>query len=116
MKTHVQLKKPYGQAAFARVRSARYLGWEDAFEVEFADGLCFLEPQSTIKKANRISAKAIPVSVEVDDDLGSHFKVTYDTGEIAEVSWAFIRELPPVVAATVAETPAKYRAKPRKRP
>jgi hypothetical protein len=111
MKTHVQLKKPYGQATFARVRSARYLGWEDAFEVEFADGLCFLEPHSAIKKANRVSAKAIPVSVEVDDDLGSHFKVTYDTGEVAEVSWAFIRELPP---ATVAETPAKYTAK-RKR-
>ena len=32
----VQLKKPYGRATFARVRSARYLGWEDAFEVEFA--------------------------------------------------------------------------------
>jgi predicted Rossmann fold nucleotide-binding protein DprA/Smf involved in DNA uptake len=35
------------------------------------------------------------VAVEVDEDLGSHFKVTYDTGEVAEVSWAFIRELPP---------------------
>ena len=114
MKTLVQLKKPYGQAAFARVRSARYLGWEDAFEVEFTDGLCFLEPHPAIKKANRISAKAIPVSVEVDDDLGSHFKVTYDTGEVAEVSWSFIRELPPVAPATVAETPAKYRVKQKK--
>jgi hypothetical protein len=87
------------------------LGWEDAFEVEFADGLCFLEPQSAIKKANRISAKAIPVSVEVDRDLGSHFKVTYDTGEVAEVSWAFIRELPPAPPTTIGESPAKYRAK-----
>src|SRR5438876_6737508 len=111
MKTLVQLKKPYGQASFARVRSARYLGWEDAFEVEFADGLCFLEPHPAIKKANRISAKATPVSVEVDDDLGSHFKVTYDTGEVAEVSWSFIRELPPASSAKVAETPAKYTAK-----
>ena len=95
MKSTVQLKKPYGKAAFSRVRHARYLGWEDAFDVEFEDGLCFLEPHATIRKANRISAKAVPVSVEVDGDLGSHFKVTYDTGEVAEVSWAFIRELPP---------------------
>lgn len=95
MRPPVQLKKPYGKAAFSRVRHARYLGWEDAFDVEFEDGLCFLEPQATIRKANRISAKAMPVNVEVDADLGSHFKVTYDTGEVAEVSWSFIRELPP---------------------
>ena len=116
MKTIVQLKKPYGKATFARVRSARYLGWEDAFEVEFTDGLCCLEPHLAIKKANRISAKAIPVSVEVDDDLGSHFKVTYDTGEVAEVSWAFIRELPPALPRTIAETPVKYRARQKKTP
>jgi hypothetical protein len=95
MKTSVQLKKPYGKSTFSRVRNARYLGWEDAFDVEFEDGLCFLEPHATIRKANRISAKAVPVNVEVDDDLGSHFIVTYDTGEIAEVPWSFIRELPP---------------------
>ena len=95
MKNAVQLKKPFGKAAFSRVRNARYLGWEDAFDVEFEDGLCFLEPHATIRKANRVSAKAIPVSVEVDSDLGSHFKITYDTGEVAEVSWAFIRELAP---------------------
>ena len=95
MKTPVQLKQSYGKATFSRVRNARYLGWEDAFDVEFEDGLCFLEPHANIRKANRISAKAVPVSVEVDVDLGSHFKVTYDTGETAEVSWAFIRELPP---------------------
>ena len=95
MKTGVQLKKPFGKGTFSRVRNARYLGWEDAFDVEFEDGLCFLEPHSTIRKANRISAKAVPVSVEVDDDLGSHFTVSYDSGEVAEVSWSFIRELPP---------------------
>jgi hypothetical protein len=33
--------------------------------------------------------------VEADDELGSHFIVTYDTGEMAEVPWSFIRELPP---------------------
>jgi hypothetical protein len=95
MKNAVQLKKAFGKATFSRVRNARYLGWEDAFDVEFEDGLCFLEPHATIRKANRIAAKAVPVSVEVDSELGSHFKVTYDTGEVAEVSWAFIRELPP---------------------
>ena len=95
MKNAVQLKKPFGKATFSRVRNARYLGWEDAFDVEFEDGLCFLEPHAAIRKANRIPAKALPVSVEVDNDLGSHFKVTYDTGDVAEVSWAFIRELPP---------------------
>ncbi len=95
MKTLVQLKKNYGKATFSRVRHARYLGWEDAFDVEFEDGLCFLEPHATIRKANRITAKAVPVAVEVDTDLGSHFKITYDNGQVAEVSWAFIRELPP---------------------
>lgn len=95
MKPLVQLKKPYGKGTFSRVRSARYLGWEDAFEVEFEDGLCFLEPHQTIRKANRISAKAVPVTIEVDADLGSHFSVSYDTGEVAEVPWSFIRELPP---------------------
>ena len=95
MKNAVQLKKPFGKATFSRVRNARYLGWEDAFDVEFEDGLCFLEPHATIRKANRIPAKTVPVGVEVDNDLGSHFKVTYDTGEVAEVSGAFIRELPP---------------------
>ena len=95
MKTSVQLKRPYGKGTFSRIRNARYLGWEDAFDVEFADGLCFLEPHRSIRLANRISAKAVPVCVEVDKELGSHFRVTYDTKETAEVSWSFVRELPP---------------------
>ena len=95
MKTCVQLKKPYGKGVFARFRHARYLGWDDAFDVEFDDGLGFLEPHATIRKANRIATKAAPVSVAVDADLGSHFTVTYDNGQVAEVSWSFIRELPP---------------------
>ncbi|MGD0094808.1 MAG: hypothetical protein ABSE73_33265, partial [Planctomycetota bacterium] len=61
MKNAVQLKKPFGKATFSRVRNARYLGWEDAFDVQFEDGLCFLEPNATIRKANRIPAKAVPV-------------------------------------------------------
>ena len=95
MKSALKLRKPYGKGVFSRVKNARYLCWEDAFDVEFEDGLCFLEPHAAIRKANRISAKAVPVCVEVDKELGSHFKVTYNTGEVAEVSWAFIRELPP---------------------
>ena len=89
------LKKPYGKSSFSRIKHARFLGWEDAFDVEFEDGLCFLEPQTVVRKANRISAKAVPIRVEVDDELGSYFKVTYDTGEAAEVSWSFVRETPP---------------------
>lgn len=96
MKTPVQLKKPYGKGSFSRIKNARYLGWEDAFDVEFEDGLCFLEPHRAIRRANHISAKAVPVCVEVDRELGSHFRVVYDTREVAEVSWSFVRELPPV--------------------
>ena len=103
MKTSVQLKKPYGTGTFSRIRNARYLGWEDAFDVEFEDGLCFLEPHRGIRQANRISDKAVPVCVEVDKELGSHFRVIYDTAEVAEVSWAFVRELPP------ADTPTQQR-------
>jgi hypothetical protein len=95
MKNLTQLKKPYGKGSFSRLKHVRYLGWEDAFDVEFEDGLCFLEPHSTIRKANRIAAKAEPVRVEVDKELQSHFKISYNNGQIAEVSWSFIRELPP---------------------
>jgi len=39
--------------------------------------------------------KTVPVCVEADQELGSRLEVTCDTGEVAEVSWSFIRELPP---------------------
>ena len=95
MKTPVQLKKPHGKGQFARVRHARYLGWEDAFDVEFEDGLSFLEPHATIRKANKIAAKAEPVEIVLDEECRIGFEVRYDNGQVAEVSWAFIRELPP---------------------
>ncbi len=95
MKNAVQLKKPYGHGTFSRLKNARYLGWEDAFDVEFEDGLSFLESNSNIRKANKINGKAMPIRVEVDEELGSHFVVTYDNGQKAEVSWSFIRESPP---------------------
>jgi hypothetical protein len=89
------LKVPFGTAKYSPVKHARYLDWEDAFDVEFDDGLSFLEPHATIKKANKISALAVPKRVSVPKKFRSHFKVEYDTGETVEVSWSFVRELPP---------------------
>jgi hypothetical protein len=114
MKIANPLKKPFGTAQMVDITHVRYLQWEDAFEVEFEDGLSFLEPHTTIRKANRISAKAVPVAVVLEEETHSGFEVRYDTGETAEVSWSFIRELPPAPRTKVAETPSKYSAK-RKR-
>lgn len=55
-----RLKVPFGIAKFCRVRNARYLTWRDAFEVEFEDGIAFLEthqadPQSKQDQAQRIA-------------------------------------------------------------
>jgi hypothetical protein len=88
------LKAPFGKAKFSRVKDVCFHQWEDAFAVEFEDGLCFLEPHSAIRRANRISASAMVDRVE-RDALRHGFFVHYDTGELAEVSWSFIRELPP---------------------
>ena len=95
MKTVVTAKKPFGKAKYSPVKHARYLEWEDAFDVEFDDGLSFLEPHRTIKQANKISAVAVPKRVDVPNKFRTHFRIEYDTGEVAEVSWSFIRELPP---------------------
>lgn len=88
-------KKPFGKAKFSPVKHAWYLDWEDSFDVEFDDGLLFLEPHNSIKKANKISPGAVPVRVSVLRKFRAHFKVEYDTGETAEVSWSFVRELTP---------------------
>lgn len=95
MKVINPLKASFGRGKFHPVKDARYRQWDDAFEVEFADGLSFLEPHKTIRKANRISARATVVRVELDEELRHGFFVHYDNGQIAEVSWAFIREQPP---------------------
>ena len=108
MKTPNLIKKSFGKSSFSPIRHARYLGWEDAFEVEFEDGLCFLEPHEAIRKANRIASSDRPVTVAVDSELHSHFTITYESGAQAEVSWSFVRENAPVEAvstARVAETP-----------
>jgi hypothetical protein len=90
-----RMKKPFGTAKMVDLTAVHYLAWEDAFEVDFADGLTFLEPHSTIRKANHISAKAVVERVEMDADCHEGFFVHYNNGQTAEVSWAFIRELPP---------------------
>lgn len=95
MKTLNPLKVPFGKGRFSRLRNVRFLQWEDAFEVDFEDGLSFLEPHRTIRKANGIAREAIPVSVEIELETRSGFFVHYDNGQTAEVSWAFVRELSP---------------------
>jgi hypothetical protein len=95
MKLLNPLKAPFGKAKFSRLKNVSYRQWEDAFEVEFDDGLSFLEPHRTIRRANRILPKATVARVEMDEKLRHGFFVHYDKGQVAEVSWAFIRELPP---------------------
>ncbi|OHE84698.1 MAG: hypothetical protein A3G75_04940 [Verrucomicrobia bacterium RIFCSPLOWO2_12_FULL_64_8] len=95
MKPLTKLKKPFGTAKMTRIKSVRYLAWEDAFDVEFDDGLSFLEPHKSIRKANRISSSARPAEVVLDAESRIGFEVRYDNGQVAEVSWSFIRELPP---------------------
>jgi hypothetical protein len=57
----------------------------------------------------RQAGKARFERLEIEDWTHSGFFVHYDTGEVAEVSWAFIRELPPSrQAMQVAESRARY--------
>ena len=93
--TLARMKKPFGTAKMVDLTAVRYLAWEDAFEIDFADGLTFLEPHSTIRKQNKIPPKAEIERVELDEECHEGFFVHYNNGQRAEVSWAFIRELPP---------------------
>ena len=95
MKTANPLKTPFGKARHCPIRHVHFQQWEDAFEVEFEDGLSFLEPHETIRVANRISSEALPVRVVLDEELKSGFFVHYDNQQVAEVSWSFIKEHPP---------------------
>lgn len=88
-------KSPFGAAKFSKIKNVRYLSWEDAFDVEFEDGLCILEPHATIRRANKISRKAKFDHLEIEDWCQAGFLVHYDNGQVAEVSWSFVRELPP---------------------
>ena len=95
MKATRTAKVPFGTAKFSPIKNVRYVSWEDAFDVEFDDGLCILEPHSTIRTANKISPDTKFDRLEVEDWTRSGFFVHYDNDQTAEVSWSFIRELPP---------------------
>ena len=92
-------KVPFTTTKFSKIKNVRYLSWEDAFDVEFEDGLCILDPHATIRKASKIANKISPKAkfdhIEIEDWCQAGFFVHYDNGQIAEVSWAFIRERPP---------------------
>lgn len=88
-------KVPFGKAKHSSIKNVRYVSWEDAFDVEFDDGLCILEPHATIRRANKIAPKAKFERLEVEDWTRGGFFVHYDNGQRAEVSWSFIRELAP---------------------
>ena len=88
-------KVRFGTAKFSKIKNVRYVSWEDAYDVEFEDGLCILEPHSTIRRANRISPRAKFDRLEIEDWTESGFSIRYDNGQTAEVSWSFIREWPP---------------------
>jgi hypothetical protein len=88
-------KAPCGRGKFSPVKDVRYRPGDDAFEVEFADGGSFLEPHRVIREANRIAHEATIARVALDDELHHGFFVHYDNGQVAEVSWALVRELPP---------------------
>ena len=82
--TLARMKKPFGTAKMVDLTAVRYLAWEDTFEVDFEDGLTFLEPHATIRKANRISPKAEVERVEIDGNCHEGFFVHYDNGQRAE--------------------------------
>ena len=88
-------KVPFGTAKFSKLKNVRYLSWEDAFDVEFEDGLCILEPHANIRRANKISSKAKFDHLEIENWCQAGFLVHYSNGQVAEGSWSFIRELPP---------------------
>ena len=58
-------KVPFGTAKHSPIKNVRYLSWEDAFDVEFDDGLCILEPHATIRRANQIAPEAKFKSLQI---------------------------------------------------
>jgi hypothetical protein len=88
-------KASFGKAKYSPVRNVTCLEWEDAVAVEFDDGLSFLEPHATIRKANKTTPEAVIGRVELDKASRRGFFVHYDNGQVAEVSRAFVREFSP---------------------
>ena len=80
MKTVITAKKPFSKGNYSPVKHARYLDWEDAFEVEFDDGLSFLEAHRTIKKATRFLRRRCP-SASAAQEIPLTFQNRLRTGE-----------------------------------
>jgi hypothetical protein len=74
MKIARQTKKPFGTANMVDITHVRYLSWEEAIDVEFEDGRSFLEPHATVRKANRISVRAVPVEIVLDAETRGGFE------------------------------------------
>jgi len=88
-------KAQFGHGKFSRLKTVKFLRWEDAFEVQFDDGRTLLQSNASVRRSNGIVPEAKVVRVELDRELRHGFFVRYDNGQSAEVSWAFVRELPP---------------------
>lgn len=109
-------RRTLGTARFERIRDAKYLSWEDAFEIEFESGLTYLVRNRDLRAANRLPPKNSAVAaVWVDPELHSGFHVRYEDGQVAEASWEFVKEEPGPPPApkggTVRERKAVYRAR-----
>jgi hypothetical protein len=88
-------KAQFGRGKFSRLKAVKFLHWENVFEVRFDDGRTFLQSDAAVRRSNGIVPEAKVVKVELDSELRHGFFVRYDNGQSAEVSWAFVRELPP---------------------
>ena len=62
---------------------------------KFAPRQLSLAEEKLFRAANQISSDAKFDRLEIEDWTRSGFLVHYDNGQTAEVSWSFIRELPP---------------------
>jgi len=55
----------------------------------------FSNPHATIRQGQQDFTQGQVDHLEIEDWCQAGFYVHYDNGQTAEVSWAFIRELPP---------------------
>ena len=77
------------------IANARYISWDEVDDVEFDDWLSFLEPHRAARKANGINRETVTISVGIEPETRHGFFAHCDNGQMARVSRAFIRELPP---------------------
>ena len=57
MKISQNAKAPFGKGRFSKVKNVRYLSWEDAFDVEFEDGLAFSNRTPRFARRTRLLRK-----------------------------------------------------------